>query len=306
MSDITKVLVIGLGAIGSIYAAKLKQYDQNCVRVLVDQSRLERYKSNGIMLNGVRHDFEYVLPESNGDKADLVLIATKADALPEAINAVESFVHDETVILALLNGITSEELIAERYGWDRVLHSYFIGHGSTRSRNNVTFDGVGRIVFGEANAHGPTPRVENVCRFFDQAGIDYEVPDDILFSQWCKFVVNVGINQASAILRASYGDFQRSERAYAIVVDLMQETVLIAQKMDINNSDALLPWAENFIRNMPSAFKSSMLQDIEARKKTEVDLFGGAVCALGEKYSVPTPQNAMFLKLIKALEETIS
>src|SRR5262245_64392584 len=109
MKEIKQVIVIGLGAIGSIYAAKLKQYDPGCVRVLIDQARLERYPSRGIVLNGVRHDFDYVLPGENADKADLILIATKADALPDAIAALEGFVHGETIILSLLNGITSEE-----------------------------------------------------------------------------------------------------------------------------------------------------------------------------------------------------
>ncbi|MHB8625411.1 MAG: ketopantoate reductase family protein [Aggregatilineales bacterium] len=306
MRDITKVIIIGLGAIGSIYATKLKQYDPGCVRILIDKHRLERYKTRGIVLNGVRRDFEYALPGPNQEKADLVLMATKADALPDAISAIEDFVHDETIVLSLLNGITSEEQIAERYGWDKVLHAYFIGHGSTRSGNAVTFDGVGRIVFGEAAAHTRTPRVEAVCRFFDRAGIAYEVPDDILFAMWCKFVVNVGVNQASAVLRASYGAFQRSEKAQAIALTLMQEAVLVAQKVGIHNVDAILPWCNDFIRNMPPAFKSSMLQDIEAGNKTEVDIFGGAVCALGQKYGIPTPQNELFLKLIKALEETAS
>ncbi len=306
MRDITNVVVIGLGAIGSIYAAKLKQYDPGCVRVLVDEGRLERYQAQGIMLNGVRQDFDYVLPGANPQKADLILIATKADALPEAISAIEGFVQDETIILALLNGVTSEAMIAERYGWEKVLHSYFIGHGSTRTGNAITFDGVGRIVFGEANAQARTPRVDAVCRFFDRAGIGYEVPDDILFAQWCKFVLNVGINQASGVLRASYGAFQRSDKAHSLALELMQEAVLVAEKVGIHNVDALLPWCEDFIRNMPSAFKSSMLQDIEAGKKTEVDMFGGAVCALGEQYGIATPQNALFVRLIKALEESAS
>jgi 2-dehydropantoate 2-reductase len=304
MREISKVIVIGLGAIGSIYAAKLKQYDPGCVRILIDKARLERYKARGIVLNGVRHDFEYVLPGPNPEKADLILIATKADALHEAITAIEGFVHDETIILSLLNGITSEEKIAERYGWDKVLHAFFVGHGSTRSANAVTFDGVGRIVFGEAGAHTRTPRVEAVCRFFDRAGIAYEVPDDILFAMWRKFVLNVGVNQASAVLRASYGAFQRSDRAYAIAVELMQEALLIAQKAGIHNVEAILPWCQEFIRNTPPAFKSSMLQDLESGNKTEVDIFGGAVIALGQKYGIPTPQNEMFLKLIRALEET--
>ncbi|MEP7284149.1 MAG: ketopantoate reductase family protein [Chloroflexota bacterium] len=308
MKDITKVIVMGLGAIGSIYAAKLKHYDPSCVRVLIDKPRLERYKAHGIVLNGIRYDFNYVLPEPNKDqeKADLILIATKADALPVAIAAIEGFVHDETIIMALLNGITSEEKIAERYGWNKVLHAYFIGHGSTRSGNAVTFDGVGRIVFGEANAQTRTPKVEAVCRFFDRAGIDYDVPNDVLFAIWCKFVVNVGINQASAVFRASYGAFQRSDKAHAVALALMREAVAIAQKVGIQNLDAILPWCEDFIRNMPPAFKSSMLQDIEAGNKTEVDIFGGAVCALGQKYGVPTPQNEIFLELIKVLEEIIA
>jgi 2-dehydropantoate 2-reductase len=303
MRDITKVIVIGLGAIGGIYAAKLKQYNPECVRVLIDESRLERYKARGLVMNGVRHDFEYVLPGQNQEKADLILIATKVDGLQAAIDAAEGFVHDETIILSLLNGISSEEAIAARYGWDRVLHAYFVGHGSTRSGNAITFDGVGRIIFGEANAVTRTPRVEAVCRFFDRAGIEYEVPDDILFGMWCKFVLNVGINQASAVLRASYGDFQRSEKAHAIATALMQETVLIAEKVGIRSLDKILPWCNNFIRNAPPAFKSSMLQDIEAGSKTEVDMFGSVVCALGHKYGVPTPQNEMFVKLIKSLEE---
>jgi 2-dehydropantoate 2-reductase len=306
MKDITRAVIIGLGAIGSIYAAKLKQYDPDCVRVLVDQQRLERYRAHGIVLNGVRHDFDYVLPGPNQARADLILIATKADALQDAITAIEGFVHDDTIILSLLNGITSEEQIAERYGWDKVLHAFFVGHGSTRSGNAVTFDGVGRIVFGEANAHTRTPRVDALCRFFDRAGIAYEIPDDILFAMWCKFVLNVGVNQASAVLRASYGAFQRSEKTHAIALDLMQEAALIAQKAGIRNADAILPWCTDFIRNMPPAFKSSMLQDIEAGNKTEVDIFGGAVCALGQKYGVPTPHNEMFLRLIKALEESAS
>ncbi|MBI1281264.1 MAG: 2-dehydropantoate 2-reductase [Anaerolineaceae bacterium] len=306
MKDIKNTIVIGLGAIGTIYAAKLQQYDPNCVRVLIDGSRLERYKADGILLNGVRQDFNYVLPERGQPKADLILIATKADALPEAVKAVENVVHDETIMLALLNGITSEEIIAERYGWNKVLHSYFIGHGSTRVGNAITFDGVGRIVFGEAKASGLTPRVEAVRRFFDRANIDYEIPDDILFSQWCKFVLNVGINQASAVLRATYGAFQRSQKARDIALELMQEAILVAQKVGIQNVEGLLPWCEDRIRYMPSAFKSSMLQDIEAGKKTEIDLFGGTICALGAKYGVPTPTNQMFLNLIQALEETVS
>lgn len=305
MNDISSVLIVGLGAIGSIWAVRLQDFDPSCVRVLVDASRVSRYREQGILFNGQRRDFEYVLPGPEQPQADLILIATKADGLPNAITAIKGFVHDETIILSLLNGVTSEREIAEVYGWQRVLYAFIVGHGSTRVGNAITFDGVGRIVFGEADNRIASERVTAVSRFFDRVGIPYEVPVDMLFAQWCKFVLNVGINQASAILRASYGDFQRSEKARAIALDLMNEALLVADKEGVNNVPGILPWCLEFIRNAPPQFKSSMLQDIEAGNKTEIDIFGKVVCDLGQKYGIATPQNAAFVKLIKALEDLI-
>jgi 2-dehydropantoate 2-reductase len=303
MNDIRNVLIVGLGALGSIYAVKLQQHDPSIVRVLADAHRQERYTREGIIFNGVRYDFNYVLPEQNELKADLVLISTKADALEGALLSITGFVHENTVIICLQNGITSEEQIAAHYGWDRVLHAHFIGQGSTRIGNTVTHGNVARIVFGDAFAPAPSAKVDAVRRFFNKTGIEYEVPEDILFAQWRKFVLNVGINQASAILRADYGVFQRSEKALDVALQLMQEAILIAQKAGIAHPEAILPWCHDYIHGMHPAFKSSMLQDIEAGHKTEVDIFGGAVCALGEKYGVETPYNAMFVKLIRACEE---
>ncbi len=303
MIDITNVVIVGLGAIGSIYAMKLSDFDPKRVHILVDSKRLKRYADNGIIFNGHRHDFHYVLPEPNQVKADLILVATKSDALQSAITAISDFMHEKTIILSLLNGITSEKQIAEVYGWDKVLYASFLGHGSTRVGNSITFDGVGRIVIGEANNRIISQRVEAVSRFFDRAKIAYEVPEDMLFTLWRKFVLNVGVNQASAVLRANYGAFQRSEMARDVAVELMNEALLIARQVGINNVENILPWCLEFIRTTPPEFKSSMLQDIEAGNKTEVDILGGTVCNLGLEYGIATPQNAAFVKLIKALEE---
>jgi 2-dehydropantoate 2-reductase len=303
MNDIQQVIVVGLGAIGSIWAVKLHDYDPACVRVLVDEARLERYTDQGIIFNGQRRDFTYIVPGPGQPAADLILIATKADGLGAAIDAIEGFVHPETQILALLNGVTSEQSIAARYGWERVLYAFIVGHGSTRIGNAITFDGVGRIVFGEADNRVVSERVAAVKRFFDPARIDYEVPDDMLFALWRKFVLNVGINQASAVLRADYGAFQRSEKARAIALALMGEALAVAQLEGVNHIADILPWCLAFIENAPPAFKSSMLQDIEAGNKTEVAIMGETICALGLKHGLETPHNAAFVGYIKALEE---
>lgn len=302
MEPIRTVAIVGLGAIGSIFAVKLSQYASDCVRVIVDHERKARYLNEGVRFNGQRYDFTYVTPDQPTNKVDLILVATKAQGLPDAIAALQPFVDENTLIIPLLNGITSPAAIAARYGQEKVLHAYFVGHGSTRIGNEITFDGVGRIIFGAAHNTPQDTRVQRVHRFFTEANIDHETPDDILFGMWCKFVLNVGVNQASAVLRASYGDIQRNAHIHEVVVDLMQEAITVAKAAGIQNTEHILPWCFEFIRNAPPPFKSSMLQDIEAGRKTEVDLFARTICDLGAQYGVDTPYNRLFHKLIRAIE----
>lgn len=302
MANIKNVVIVGLGAIGSIYAVKLSQFDPQCVTVLVDEGRKQRYQREGILFNGERFDFNYLTPQDVKQPADLILIATKSQGLSEAIEAIAPLVHEDTVIISLLNGISGPTALAERYGWEHVLYAFFTGHGSTRVGNAVTFDGVGTIVFGEADNSHYSDKLQRVVDLFDQAHIDYDIPQDMLLAMWKKFVLNVGVNQASAVLHASYGDFQRNPQALEVATMLMQEAIHVAEAVGINQTETLLPWCLDFIQNMPSDFKSSMLQDIEAGRQTEIDLFAGTVCELGDAHQVDTPYNRLFLKLIRALE----
>ena len=112
MKDIKNVVICGLGAVGSIYAEKIENYPKANLKVLVDKQRLERYTQNPIIMNGKELIFDYILPESTCFKADLIIIATKFDGLNDAINNLKNFVKEDTIILSLLNGVTSEEIIA--------------------------------------------------------------------------------------------------------------------------------------------------------------------------------------------------
>ena len=124
MREIKKVLICGIGAIGSIYADKINRYDKENLRALVDKSRLEKYKKSPKIFNGKPLDLNYILPEEQGYEADLIIIATKADGLDDAIKNIKNFVGENTIIMSLLNGVFSEERIAEKYGWKHTLLSY--------------------------------------------------------------------------------------------------------------------------------------------------------------------------------------
>ena len=118
MKEIKNVIICGIGAVGSIYADKIQNYDAESLRVLVDKDRYERYIKNPIVFNGRELNFNYVLPDDTNFKADLIIIATKFDGLNDVIKNIKNFVQNDTVILSLLNGVTSEKIIAEVYGRD--------------------------------------------------------------------------------------------------------------------------------------------------------------------------------------------
>ena len=302
MKEIKKVLICGLGAIGSIYAVKILQNNKADLSVLVDKVRLSRYKSEPLNFNGKEYLFKYITPEENF-AADLIIIATKNNSLRHVLTEINNFVGENTIILSLLNGLKSEDIIAETFGNDKVLYSYYIGHTSTRTGRNIIHDDVYKTVFGENDNTVHSQNVMAVKNFFEQSNIKYEIPVDMEYSRWWKFLVNVGYNQASAVLNASYGDFQSSERVNNIAINLMKETVEVAKAYGVKNTQNLIPEVLECIKTMLPQTRTSMLQDVDARRETEVDVFAGYVSELGKKYNIATPYNDMFLEIIKAIDD---
>ena len=303
-SDIKNVIICGLGAIGTIYADKIYDITPNNLRVLVDKTRKERYEKNPVIFNGRELRFNYLLPEDNDFKADLIIIATKSGGLSEALENMKNFVKPDTIILSLLNGVTSEEIIAQEYGWDKVLLSFFIGHSAVREGRCISHDDVNCITFGEKNPDNIlSEKTLRLKKYFDKIGITYKIPSDMYYEQWQKFMLNVTCNQLSAILRMTFGEMQKNIVFKTFARNIMQEVVSIAKAEGVHNSENLISGTEQLIEKMIPEGKTSMLQDIEAGRKTEVDIFAGTVVELGKKHNLPTPYNKMMLDMIEILHE---
>ena len=304
MRDIKNVLICGIGAVGSIYANQINEYNNNCLKVLVDKNRLENYTKTPKIFNGKPLKFNYILPDNNDYKADLIIIATKFDALSDVIKNIKNFVKEDTIIMSLLNGVTSEEIIAQEYGWKHTLLSYFIGHSAMRSGNNITYDGIGKIVFGiKENAGTNTEDLQTVKNFFDKAGIVYEIPQDMHRALWLKYMLNVSSNQPSAILKMTFGQMQSNTKFLEFLKKIMKEVQNIAKAEGVNNTDTMIDEALTSFHKMIPNGKTSMLQDIEAGRKTEVEMFAGTMIMLGEKYNIPTPYNQVLKDLVGIIEE---
>ncbi|MGO8694271.1 MAG: ketopantoate reductase family protein [Rectinemataceae bacterium] len=303
MNPISEVLIVGAGAVGSAVGAIIEGRLPGTVSVLADAARRERYRREGFILNGRRFEFRLLAPEERSEP-DLIMVAVKNAQLPAAIGQMANHVGPDTLILSLMNGISSEEDLAAVFGWNRILYSMILGIDAVRRGTTTTYSAGGTVHFGEAkNAEGAwSPRVERVAEFFGRAGLSFTVPEDMRRSLWYKFMINVGINQCSAVLRAPYGFFQKSPEARALMEAVMREVVALSSALGTGlvEEDIAL-WYTTLMRLGPGGM-TSMLQDIEAGRKTEVDYFGGTMVELGRRFGVPVPLNEALLLVIRALE----
>lgn len=287
---INNVIICGLGALGLTYANKLKNVCT--LKILANPERIKRYQELGVFFNNEQMELEYLTP-SDTFKADLIIISTKSTGLDSAIGYIKNFVSENTIIISLINGISSEEKILKAYPYAKVLRSYFIGHSAVRNSNKINQDGVGKIVF-EPNNY--------LEKFFKTNKIDYETTPDIFYSQWLKLGVNIILNEPSAVYQCSVGELRKKKEFLPLAQNLLNEVQQIALACGIKN---LGNYTEEVIKStdlIADNGKTSMYQDIIAKRKTEVEIFSGEIIKLGKTYGIKTPYNEYIYNKIKEIE----
>lgn len=302
MASTPNIVIQGAGALGAMYASQFHTAGKAEVAFAATGERHARLKAHGVVVNGTRYVLPVLSPDDDAPPADLIIVALKDKDLPGAVDDLAGRVGEHTLIISVMNGLDSEAIIADRWGWDNVLYAYAVGTDATREGNAINYVSPGRIVFGEARNPLPSARVQRVQALLDLGGIKHETPADMLRMLWWKFMVNVGVNQASALLNAPYGVFHRSEHARAIMEAAMREVIAIAaiEGIDLGPQD-LADW-HPVLNTLHPDGKTSMLQDVEAGRQTEVDIFAGKVIALGARHGIPTPVNDMLWHALKVIE----
>ena len=214
MKRIDKVVFAGLGAVGSAFFAKVcDNISPEAARAVAYGERARRYEEKGLTHNGKK--YAVALAGADDTPAELLFIAVKNTQLGEAISDAAKFVGPDTVIIAPLNGVSSEKILGERFGEEKVLYSYAM-IDAERSGDGFVSKGAERITFGDAEIY----------------------------------------------------------ECYRALLNTVA----------------------------PNG-KTSMFQDIEAGRMTEVDAFAGTVVALAKKHDIAVPVNSMFLQMIRAKEE---
>lgn len=304
---ITDVALIGLGAVGAAYLTSVADNFPECrIRVIAAGERAERLRAGGIVYNGKKYLFDVAEPQE-GTPAGLLFVSVKNGQLAEAMEQASAFVGPDTVIISPLNGVTSERKLAERFGAENVVYSYAIKLDATRRGAETVCGNEGWIVFGdERNEPGRlSDNVLAVEEFFKRSRIEYEIPEDMIKSLWKKFMMNCGLNQTSAVLGFSYGLMQRSQEARSLMRSAMEEAAAAARAAaGVELGEAEIGEIFRTMDMLSPNGKTSMLQDVDARRVTEVDAFAETVASIAREHGFAAPVNELYLRLIRAREES--
>jgi len=289
---------------GASYTARLHDAPGTKVRVIADGERAQRLRRDGVTVNGRRYDFDIVAPHEVVEPAELLLVGVKYTGFHSALEQMRHHIGPGTVVISLINGITSEAEIAEAYPQSHPLLSITYGVDAVRQGQVITYEHLGKIAFGEpANEAPHSEPVRFVARLCEDAGLTYEVPPDMVHDLWWKFMVNTGVNQVTAALSAPYGIVQDpGSPAYELMLAAQREVLAIAQARGIRLDETDIDsWLKVLAALAPNQY-TSMAQDILAHRPTEADIFSGAIRTMGAELGVPVPVNTCLHQILKSLE----
>ena len=304
MRTIQKAAFIGMGALGILYGAMIyRKFGSEAITFLADAGRIKRYRADPPKFNGDICGFTFCEPSKFEGYADFLVFGVKATALKEAIDAVKPLVGPETIILSLLNGISSEEIIEREIGGGTIVHCVAQGMAARRTGTSVVCKNQGVICLGVPQSHPErAPALKAVEDFFDACGIHYVHEDDIERRIWCKWMFNIGVNQVVAVVEGNFASIQQPGPARERYMAAMNEVVELAQRLgvDVTRKDL-----EEYVRlgdTLDPEGMPSLRQDTLAQRCTEVDLFSGTLIEKAHAVGLHVPVNEALDREIKAIE----
>ena len=292
--------IIGLGALGVLFGQRLLENGAD-VRIIADQSRAEKYQKQGVTCNGAPVNFRYVTPEK-AEKVDLMIFATKEGCLRSAMETASGFIGEDTLILSVLNGVSSEETIAARFGEKNVLYCTAQGMDAVKVGSALTYAHAGMIVLGEKEPGEISPRVQAVADFLNVHGVTAQPVGDMVRRQWGKLMLNVGLNQTVMVFEGDYGTVQKPGKPRDIMIAAMREVQKLANLEGYPIDDEEFDEWVKLADSLSPAGKPSMRQDGEAHRKSEVELFAGTIIRRAEKYQLDVPINRWLYDTVKKME----
>ena len=303
--EINNITIVGMGALGILYGDFFtKKLGKEHVNFVADDDRINRYKKDIITCNGKPCDFTFVNAKEKMKPADLVIFAVKATALGTAIKTARNKIGENTIILSVLNGISSEEIIGKQFGMKKIIYCVAQGMDAVKIGNEFTFEHIGQLCIGiKEEETDKREKLNAVANLLEKTAMPYTVEADIIHRLWSKFMLNVGVNQTIMIYEGTYRTVQQQGEARELMKAAMKEVIMLARYENINIGEAELDNYVSLVDTLNPMGMPSMRQDGLEGRKSEVEFFAGTVLELAKKHGINTPVNQRMYHSIIEMEK---
>ncbi len=303
-----KIAIVGAGAMGCLYGAKLSAVPTNEVYLIdVWKEHMDAINKKGLLMeeNGTLIPYDQVKGTSDANQVgscDLAIVFVKSTLTSMAVKSNKAVFGSDTVALTLQNGLGNIDLIRDEIGDNNVIAGT-TAHGATMlGPGKMRHAGSGKTIIGELDGI-QSERIEQIAEVFREAGLETDISDNVLGLVWDKLMVNVGINALTGITKLHNGELLQHPEIEELLETAVSEAHAVASakgiKLSFNNpiqhtKDVCVATAAN---------KSSMLQDILNHKQTEIDMINGAIVREGVLTGIDTPVNFVLTNLIKFMQK---
>lgn len=294
-----KIGIVGPGSLGTFLAGKIGRMNQVVLYGRKDLSLNEVEISGETQL---KIDVKYTTDPNSLYGLEYVIICTKSFQTEQVMKDIHEYLNKKTMVVSLQNGLKNEKIISKFVGKDRVIGGI--------TENGITFERYGKVIHagkGETII-GPygerfKSKVKKFSEILNDAGIENKVSDNIYGHIWKKVIINAGINPITALNSLKNGAIIEDRNLFSLMEYICEESVKVAKCEVVLPGDDPFKEAVKVAKNT-SENKSSMLQDVENKRKTEIDCINGAIVSVGNKHGVDTPYNRTMVYLIKSLENS--
>jgi 2-dehydropantoate 2-reductase len=304
-----KTVILGAGAMGSMMGGLLARGGNEVVLVDVATEIVQAIEQDGLKIEDKTGQQLIVkLKAANDPKqigpADLLIVFVKCYHTETAVRQAAPMIGPNTIVLSLQNGWGNADLIRKLTGPERLLVGVSYHSAVLLAPGHVLHAGQGPTYLGELDG-SVSARVSALTELFGSAGISITASSNVLNEIWSKLALNAVTLPTSASIRITADQLLRTREMESLMEGLLTEVVAVARAQNISlNFDERWQAIRNLLSRLAPNTKGSMLQDVERRRQTEIDVINGAIVEAGARFGIPTPYNQSMLSLIKALEQS--
>ena len=301
-----KIAIVGAGAMGSLFAYLLSRAGYSPWLLDKHRERVDAIKKDGLKVEDMSGSHQVILPTISTRPedvgiVDLLIICVKAYDTREAIRGAVPLIGERTLVLTLQNGLNNIRSIAGIAGRERVIGGVTAQGATQLGLGHIRHAGIGETIIGSVQGE-KIKDIDKIKQLLGSSGIKTAITEDLVGTIWGKLIINAAINPLTALTQLRNGEIIEHAELLDVQSKIVEEACAVAkaQGITVHYPDAVAKIKE--VCEATASNKSSMLQDIQSGKKTEIDYINGAIVSEGKKHHIPAPYNQIVTRLIKALE----